>query len=348
MDTKALAVIQEHEKNQDLVFVRPEDLQTQRMFVPQLTVLHATPDDFHNISGQMMPKSYYTDRIGEAAGVSFIAEHCSVRKEREGENVYVGFAQGRRRLPDGTWRTSQVHEYEFDVDVRAQEDFLKKPDKYKSDVEKEKHRLEYKKFARQRAGTGARLKVIRELVGIPTSFKPQQMQKAIVVSRVAVNTDELLADPNLREAAIQQAVGVQRQLFGPGYGNVERQVLTEDAGLEIPAEEVHEPEAEGDGNNNNEPPSTATDFQDDIPFEDPAETVRRGLQHILDNNAEVYCLPAEPLEIIQGILNTPNTTLEALQDVETRIMDYITRKEQGNEKYAAHMRAMREAGRLVV
>lgn len=339
-----LAVIQQHEKNQDLVFVRPEDLQTQRMFVPQLTVLHATPDDFHNISGQMMPKSYYTDRIGEAAGVSFIAEHCGVRKE--GENVYVGFAQGRRRLSDGSWRTSQVHEYEFDVDVRAEEDFLKDTKgKYKTEVDKQKHRLEYKKFARQRAGTGARLKVIRELVGIPTSFKPQQMQKAIVVSRIAVNTDELMADPNMREAAIQQAVGAQAQLFGPGQGHGERQVITEDAGLEIPVEEVHEPEPE----NGNGQEQSADDFQDDIPWnEDPRETIRRGLQHILDNNAEVYCLPAEPLEIIKSSVDMPNITLEAIQDVEKRTKDYIARKEQGNEKYAAHIQAMREAGRVVV
>lgn len=330
-----LEVIKRHEAAQDLVFVRPEDLQTQKMFVPEITVLHATPEDFHNINGQMMPKSYYADRIGEAAGVSFIAENCGVRKESE--TVWVGFTQAKKRWPDGTWRTSQVHEYEFDVEVRAQEDFLGKPDKYKTEVEKEKHRLELKKFARQKAGTGARLKCIRELVGIPISFKPQQMAKAIVVSRISLNTDEMFSDPNMRQAAIQHAVGAQQQIFGPGDN--ERKVIAEDAGLEIPADEVKDATAQQ---------QPIDDFKDDIPWqEDPRDIVRRGLQHYLDNNQEVYFLPDEPIEIIKAALSNPQITLQALQDIEKRLKSFITRKEAVNEKYAAHMKTMREAGRVV-
>lgn len=334
---KALAIIQEHEKNQDLVFVRPEDLNTQKFFVPEVTVLHATPDDFHTISGQMMPKGYYTDRIGQAAGVSFVAENCGVKKD--GENVYVGFAQGKRRLPDGTWRSSAIHEYELDVDSRAKEDFLSKPDKYKTAIDKERHTLEIKRFARQKAGTGAHLKVIRELVGIPISFKPGQVQKAIVVSRISVNTDELLSTPGMQQAAITQAVGAQTQLFGPGQGNTERQV-TEDAGLEIPVDEVHEPEKK-----QQEQP---VPFINDIPWnEKPEDIARRGLQQYLDNNAEVYQLPIEATETVAALLTVENATLEALQDCEKRVKNYIERHEKQNEQYAAHMTAMREAGRVV-
>ncbi len=328
MNSNALEIIKKHEANQDLVFVRPEDLNTQKFFVPEVTVLHATPDDFHTISGQMMPKGYYTDRIGQAAGVSFVAENCGVKKD--GENVYIGFAQGKRRLPDGTWRTSAVHEYEFDVDSRAREDFLSKPEKYKTAVDKERHTLEIKRFARQKAGTGAHLKVIRELVGIPISFKPGQVQKAIVVSRISVNTDELLSTPGMQQAAITQAVGAQAQLFEPGHGNVEREVTEESEAPQTQAEE--QPES----------------FEDDIPWEeDQGDVVRRGLQHYIDNNQEVYKLPAAALELAREMLANKETTLEALQDCDKRIKNYIERHEKQNEQYAAHMKAMRDEGKVI-
>ena len=336
MNSKALAIIQEHEAKQDLVFVRPEDLNTQKFFVPEVTVLHATPDDFHTIEGRMQPKGYYTDRIGQAAGVSFVAENCGVKKD--GENVYIGFAQGKRRLPDGTWRTSAVHEYEYDVESRAEEDFLKdsqktqQDQKYSTEIAKKQYILKLKRFARQKAGTGAHLKVIRELVGIPISFKPGQVQKAIVVSRISVNTDELLSTPGMQQAAITQAVGAQSQLFGPGHSNVEREVIEESEAP--PAQEEEQPEKD--------------DFVDDIPWEEtPEDVVRRGLQHYIDNNQEVYKLPAAALELARKMLGNKEATLEALQDCDKRIKDYIERHEKQNEQYAAHMKAMREEGRVV-
>ena len=330
----ALAIIKEHESKNDLVFVRPEDLNTQKFFVPEVTVLHATPDDFHTVSGKKQPKSYFVDRIAEAAGISFIAENCGSRKENE--DVYVGFAQGSKRLPDGTLRKSVVQEYEFDVNIRAEEDFLKdSKNQYKTEVAKRKHFLEYKKFARQRACTGSRLRVIRELVGIPTAFEPQQMEKAIVVSRIAVNTDELT--PAMQMAAIAQGAAAQQQLFGPGQGNTERKVIEADAGLEIPVDEVHLPVEEA-----------PVPFEDDIPWnEKPEDVARRGLQQYLDNNEEVYKLPTEATETIVALLSVENATLQALQDCEKRIKQFIERREQSNEKYAAHMQAMREAGRVV-
>ena len=71
-EKKALAVIEQQQKAGALIYTRPEDLQTQRMFVPQVTVIPAVPQDFHNIKGKMMPKSHHLNRIGEAAGVDFV------------------------------------------------------------------------------------------------------------------------------------------------------------------------------------------------------------------------------------------------------------------------------------
>ena len=128
---EAVSLVEKYRSENALVFVRDEDLKTHSLFIPEVTLLKAGPADFHNISGSCMPKSYMVDRMGEAAGIAFIAAECSTRKE--GDWVYVGRSQAKRRLPDGTWRTSHVQEYEFDVETRAKLDFAKSPDKYKSE-----------------------------------------------------------------------------------------------------------------------------------------------------------------------------------------------------------------------
>jgi len=121
---EALELVQKHMSDHDLVFVSEEDLRTQTMFLPEVVIIRSTPDDFHRISGKFMPKGYQTDRIGEAAGIVYL-EKCGTRTEKvDGEMSFVGFAQGKKRMPDGTWRTSSVCEYEFNPVRRAQEDFL--------------------------------------------------------------------------------------------------------------------------------------------------------------------------------------------------------------------------------
>ena len=214
---RAIDLVQKHKGLKDLVFVAEEDLRTQTMFLPEVVVIHSTPDDFHNIQGNFMPKGYQTDRIGEAAGIVYLEKNCGTRTEKvDGETAYVGFAQGKKRMPDGTWRTSSICEYEFNPAKRAEEDILRDTKrKYNTEKDKKLLLLNYKKFGRQRASTGARLRVVRELTGMPISFKPDQIKRAMVFSRVAVNTDLLLADPEMREAAIKIALGASKEIYGP-------------------------------------------------------------------------------------------------------------------------------------
>ncbi|KKM26474.1 hypothetical protein LCGC14_1584370 [marine sediment metagenome] len=215
---EAFELIKSHEANQDLIFVAPEDLRTQSMFLPEVVVIKSTIDDYHDLkTGQFMPKGHQTDRIGEAAGIAFLDKNCGTRTELvDGNTAYVGFAQAKKRMPDGTWRTSSICEYEFNPVLRAEEDILRdKGDKYKDENKRKLLTLTYKKFGRARAGTGARLRVIRELTGMQTSFKRDQLQKSMVFCRIAVNTDLLLADPKTREVALEAALGVTRQIYGP-------------------------------------------------------------------------------------------------------------------------------------
>lgn len=212
----ATELVKKYQSEGQLVFVNEEDLKTQTMFLPEVVVIRSTPDDFHNLAGNFMPKRHQTDRIADAAGISFLQENCGTRTETvDGNTVYVGFAQGKKRMPDGTFRTSSICEYEFNPVKRAEEDVLRNPDKYKTEKDKKLAVLNYQKFGRQRADTGARLRVIRELTGIPVSFKQNEIGKALIFSRVAINTDQLLADPEMRQAAIKIAVGAQEQLYGP-------------------------------------------------------------------------------------------------------------------------------------
>ena len=215
---EAFELIKSHEANQDLIFVAPEDLRTQSMFLPEVVVIKSTIDDYHDLkTGQFMPKGHQTDRIGEAAGVAFLDKNCGTRTEMvDGNTAYVGFAQGKKRMPDGTWRTSSICEYEFNPVLRAEEDILRdKGDKFKDENKRKLQMLTYKKFGRARASTGARLRVIRELTGMQTSFKRDQLQKSMVFCRIAVNTDLLLADPKTREVALEAALGITRQIYGP-------------------------------------------------------------------------------------------------------------------------------------
>ena len=316
METKELAVVNNEamqlvKKYQDekaLVFVKEEDLRTQTMFVPEVTVLHAEATDFHNISGRFMPKGYQTDRIGQASGVSFVQEGCGSRKE--GDNIFVGYAQGKRRLPDGSWRFSSVCEYEFDVDVRSEEDFAAdatKPDrdrKYKTEVSKAAHVLQLKKFARQRANTGARLRVIRELTGMPVSFKGAEIQKAMIFARVAVNTDRLLADPATRQAAVNQALGIQADLFPPKEENA-RNVTPN---IEI----APEPEEQSEQSTEEDP------FELDEKKLTPIEQARLSLEDWLNSGI----LKPMAVAVVKDKLANKNTTLKELEELQGRCKKY--------------------------
>jgi hypothetical protein len=208
----ALAIISKARGEGALVFA-PQNLDVPPLYKAEATIITARPDEFHNMQGKFMPNKAVVDRIGEAAGVDFIAAQCSVRTETRDDDIgrrtiFVGYAQGRTRLPDGSWRMSAVEDYEFDPLLRAQIEGkgneLSIRTKY----------LDYMKTARQRASTGARVRVIRQLTGMPVTFSQAEVSKPLVFSRIVQNTDYILGTKEGRAMAIAAAVGVTGQLFG--------------------------------------------------------------------------------------------------------------------------------------
>lgn len=247
--TKALTVIDNAKKNGALAFVTREDcMSVTPLYKPEVTIIqlklpNAQNDpeaDVYNIQGKFMPKREIVDRIGEATGLEFIREGCrSWTETREDDvcgkrTVYISEQQAKKRMSDGSYRTSSVQAYEFDPVLRAMDDF--NVTEMTPEAKNKKNRfgktlgkaiLEYTKVARQRAETGARLRVIRELTNMPTAFSKAEAEKPLIFGRIAQNTDYILQTPEGRAMASAQALGVDvASLFG---------------GRKLPAQETETP-----------------------------------------------------------------------------------------------------------
>lgn len=210
-ESKALAIIEDARAKGALVYA-PQNMECPPLYKAEATVITAKPDEFFNIQGKYMPSKAVVDRIGEAAGVDFIAANCGVKTESRDDDigkrtVFVGFAQGKTRLPDGSWRQSSIEEYEFDPLLRAQMES-------KNDSEVRKKYLDYAKVARQRASTGARVRVIRQLTGMPVTFSQADVAKPLVFSRIVQNTDFILSTHEGKMMAIAMATGAAQMMYG--------------------------------------------------------------------------------------------------------------------------------------
>ena len=235
--TKALTVLKDAVKAGALAFVTKEDcMAVTPLYKPEITViqLRLPADkndqnaDVYNISGKYMPKREIVDRIGEATGLIFIHEGCRTWTESYDDDiagkrtVYISEQQAKKRMSDGSWRTSSVQAYEFDPVMRAMLDYnvteltpQTKQTKNKWGKTLAQTILEYTKVARQRAETGARLRVIRELTNMPTAFSADDAKKPLVFGRFAQNTDYILQTKEGRAMASAQALGVDvASLFG--------------------------------------------------------------------------------------------------------------------------------------
>ena len=291
------------------VLARPEDLAVSSPLVRvDIAVVRIDARDVraggetHNLGGgQLTPARSAVDKIGDAAGITFDETRCETR--REGERVWVAKAVGRRRLPDGTWRTVAA-EYELDVDVREQE--IRTREQNESKVQREV--LQLQKFGRQRADTGARLRVIRALAGIKTGFAPGELERPFVIARVSVNTEEMMGDPVMRQALVNQALGAASDVYGP---REPRNVTPEPE--QLPAGEQPEVDAEA-------PADEEIPFEDDIPWdEDATQIARRRLENVL---ADERYLPPGKREEMRALVARADATAEELDAFAERAESY--------------------------
>jgi len=213
-------------KGQALVCTSEEFQVSNELWQSLITVIEVKPDMFHNMGTTnkpvFYPKKELTNIIGCGMGIEF--DKTVSMKEVYGEEKilpdgtrirkvsgYQCTKIGKKRKPDGDFMFSSPFTYEFNWEDRAEEDFLSDMDnvgqfwpdknpkaKYnfpddpaKEAVARRKRVLALKKFAAQRASTGAELGVIRELTGMPTGFKPNELTGGkIVVSQVCKSEEK--------------------------------------------------------------------------------------------------------------------------------------------------------------
>jgi hypothetical protein len=224
-----LVRVDDARKKGALVYINPEHCETQvELYKTEVTEIHLKKGDFHIISSKFMPKKETVDKISEACGVTFIQASSRSRAETRDDDLagkrtaYIAEEQGKLRMPDGSYRESPVEEYEFDPVLRAMIDKKVSEITPQNSTEVRRAAMEYAKTARQRAKTGARSRVIRQLTGMPTAFDAKDLGidaegniKPMLFSRIVQNTQFILQTPEGRAMATAQALGVDiSTLFG--------------------------------------------------------------------------------------------------------------------------------------
>jgi hypothetical protein len=177
--------------------------------------------------------------------------------------------------------------------------------------------ISYRKFKDERAMTGAKERCIRALLALKSSYTDAELAKPFAFPRVLPDVNKMLADPAVRQAAIERMSGAVTSIFGPGRGERDitppRSAIGYDAGMEIPAEEVREQPV------------------DDDPFDekgagevgiDPKEKARLALEEWL----HVDALKPSAKKVIRELLDYKDATMEALQNMLDRCAAYEQRQ----------------------
>ena len=208
---KALAIL--NSEPGCISYVRPEDLETAALFIPVVSIIKPTKDDFYPpIPGiGIMAKPMLVNLICEKAGIRILRTETSKR----GEYVYVAHCFGEKQMPDGAMEPKDAS-YEYDAEKRAELDAINQPEKYGTDIAKRKHLLETAKFGEQRAVTGAQHALIHKIAKCARSFKtPEELMRGMKVIRYDRNINGVLADPGLRSAALDRMLGATETVYGP-------------------------------------------------------------------------------------------------------------------------------------
>jgi hypothetical protein len=353
----ALAKIEAAEKKGALVFVDREWIEEKTpLYKPEITEMKIDKgNDCFNISGKFMPKREVVDRIGDANGIDFIfgeVKPMTIEDDMCGKRiVYSAKAQGRKRMSDGSWRTSSIQDYDFDPVLRAMLDYdevelnAKTKQKKRRNSRNEEYGstlaryiLELQKVAPQRASTGARLRVIRELVGMPVAFAEKEIENPLVFGRIIQNTEYILKTPEGRAMATAKALDIDMStLFG-----TKKPVLppsaAETEGQNTPPMNTAEQEPEDNGNTANLANQAADDDVDFPAEEGEAETEEQIefketsvlLEQFAVSYKEVLNIKTQsgtnPYELAIAELDNKNATLESRKKMVDRVRDFLIKK----------------------
>lgn len=297
-------------------YVKAEDLETQSLFVPVVSVIKPVAGDFHDFIPEIgiLPKVPLMNLMGEKAGVHIIRTETSKR----GEYIWIGHAFGERRQPDGTMRPDDAG-YEYDAEKRAELDFIKdskkekSKQKYTTDIEQRQYVLQLCKFAEQRAVTGAQLALIHKLAKLPASFKtPEELMRGMIVIRYDRNVDGILADPRMRDAVIQHALGATADVFGPKQ--IQRTVDAESGETLPPAAE------------NGQIP---LDTFEDAASPAPEKTITEKARELLESYREKIKSSLKATKLLEDLVAKEDATLEEINTAIDRFENWLQKQKGG-------------------
>jgi hypothetical protein len=335
----ALAIVKAAKNRGALVFTNIENMEAKvGLYRTEVTELVFADSDFHTINGKLMLNRASTDRIGEACGIQFIQTACRVTTEVREDSlcgkrtVYRAEAQGKIRMPDGSWRISTVDEYEFDPTLRAM------LDKNVTELNEQTKRtvsraiLEYTKVARQRAATGARLRVIRQLTGMPAAFEKAEAAKPFVFTRVVQNTEFILKMPEGRAMATAQSLGWDA---APLFGTRKPALPATDVSEEpyTPPTDATERESENNTKNIAAEADGEPDFPMETDFQQREETEFARLTTVLEEYMTFREFldvttqsGANPYKLAEAEVNSKTATEESRRKMIKRLRDFLIAK----------------------
>lgn len=186
-------------------------------------------------------------KLAVAAGVIWSASETR-RTDNRACRDYVSFqAVGGIKKPDGTYAFIKA-EYDLDLEVAEEEMVSQK----KKDWEIKKDMIQKRKHKLKLCESGAKDRVIRELLGIKATYPLEQISKPFVIMRITVRPDynDQEVKRAMLTAAIQSMTGI--------YGSAPAPQISYDDPIDItPTEPEPEPE---------KPPHPEAQKEDDPPF----------------------------------------------------------------------------------
>jgi hypothetical protein len=244
-------------------------------------------------------------------------------------------------MSDGNYKDSSEQIYEFDPLIQAMSENTE-------DAKIKRKTIEYRKVAIKRAETGARLRVIRELVGLPQGFPKERAEKYFVIGRTVPNLKEIASTERGRALAECKALGIDPALLLYGERREQRLLPAQDASaasIALPPPPTSESSTQNkaddippENNAANLAAEAAADGEPDFPEDDEEETPQEETEFDrLTGTLEEYMSFKEyldittksgtnPYELAQAELKSKTATEESRRKMIKRIRDYLIAK----------------------
>ena len=171
-------------------------------------------------------------KLAVAAGVIWSASETR-RTDNRSCRDYVSFqAVGGIQKPDGTYTFMKA---EYDLDMEVVEEELRNSGKDESKVRSSM--IEKRKNKLKLCESGAKDRVIRELLGIRSTYTLDQIKKPFIILRITVRPD--YSDKDVKQAMLTAAIQSMTGIYG---GGAPPQITYDDPVIDIPQEPEPEPE----------------------------------------------------------------------------------------------------------